>query len=367
MVGVYRKLFMLMCMLCCLLATAGAARQKTGRQKTAKQKKFVLVVDAGHGGRDHGMIYTEKKGKTYREKDLTLAYALAFGKMVERNCSDVTVVYTRKTDNYPDLDDRVRIANRNRADLFVSIHVNACERPAVRGFRAYWNDKKMGRARERSYQAAVMMTHGVAKHSFIKAKAMVEKRTRDLVVLKHTTSPAVLLELGFVTNQQDRKLLASKNGPDKFARALFDGFISYKKKYYGGVTPKAESAKTKKKAKQQEKAKDERAKVDTPKTGALVFKVQIATLSKMKNTDDKVFKGVKDIEVREDGGRWKYTVGSSEDFDAVNRLRIELSKKFSGAFVVAFRDGKQVNVNEAIKEFHDSKEQKTNNDNKNKK
>ena len=100
----------------------------------AANKTFTLVIDAGHGGFDTGAI---GKGKV-KEKNLTLRYALAFGKMVEQNCPDVKVIYTRKTDTFVELYRRAEIANKNKADLFISIHINALPKGKVaRGFQTY--------------------------------------------------------------------------------------------------------------------------------------------------------------------------------------------------------------------------------------
>ncbi|MDD6507186.1 MAG: N-acetylmuramoyl-L-alanine amidase, partial [Prevotellaceae bacterium] len=99
----------------------------------ARDKRFTLVIDAGHGGMDHGAV-----GAISKEKDLTLRYALAFGKMVERECPDVRVVYTRTKDVYLKLIERAEIANREKADLFLSFHINAVEGSrSVKGFQTY--------------------------------------------------------------------------------------------------------------------------------------------------------------------------------------------------------------------------------------
>ena len=99
----------------------------------AAGKKFVVVIDAGHGGKDTGCV-----GKISKEKDLTLKMALALGRFLERNCSDVKVIYTRKTDVFLELWQRAEIANRNKADLFISVHINALPGGKIaRGFQTY--------------------------------------------------------------------------------------------------------------------------------------------------------------------------------------------------------------------------------------
>ena len=96
-------------------------------------KRFTLVIDPGHGGSDAGAI-----GAISKEKNLTLKFALAFGQLVERNCPDVKVIYTRKTDRFVELYRRAEIANNNKADLFISVHINAVPRGRIaRGFQTY--------------------------------------------------------------------------------------------------------------------------------------------------------------------------------------------------------------------------------------
>ena len=104
-----------------------------GASSHAADKRFTLVIDAGHGGHDSGA-----KGSKAYEKNINLSVALAFGRYVERNCPDVRVVYTRKTDVFVPLYERAEIANRNKANLFISVHTNALPGGKVaRGFETY--------------------------------------------------------------------------------------------------------------------------------------------------------------------------------------------------------------------------------------
>jgi len=123
-----KKIVLFLITMICLAVSAGAA-----------SKQFTLVIDAGHGGHDTGAI---GKGKV-KEKNLTLKFALAFGRLVEQNCPDVRVIYTRKTDRFVELYRRAEIANNAKADLFISIHINSVERGIVRGFQTY----TLGRSR----------------------------------------------------------------------------------------------------------------------------------------------------------------------------------------------------------------------------
>jgi len=419
-----RKIVVLFCLLFSLALTVVAAN-----------KKFVLVIDAGHGGRDHGTVYPHHKwGGTPRhfEKELTLRYALAFGKLVERNCPDVKVIYTRTKDVYPDLQKRSDIANKNKADLFVSIHVNSVDarNTALNGFVAYTLGKGTSDAFQknlevtrdhadeyeefenmpeldimaqleqeqnqgRSIYAANMIAKSVGKRTALVSQGVKQK---NLSVLRLTVAPAVLLETGYLNNDHDRALLISSDMPEKFAQAFYEGFLEYKKKYqpYGpnsavAEPPAEEMAKDKSAGKKKKKVeqepepqeaqpKDEKApdhdvaeqnpveekKKDAEQVApvadknydAPVFKVQIMACNTKLKPDDKRFKGVKNAEGRLEGKVWKYTVGSSDDYNEINRLRKSLAVKFPEAFVIAFRNGERMNVNEAIEEFLKNKQQK---------
>ena len=119
----------------------------------ADKDKFVLVIDAGHGGKDAGACANRAK-----EKNINLSVALAFGKLVEQNCSDVKVIYTRKTDVFIPLHERADIANRNKADVFISIHTNSVEsRRAVSGMETY----TMGMRRSDEKRSAAMRENEV--------------------------------------------------------------------------------------------------------------------------------------------------------------------------------------------------------------
>ncbi|MBO5824034.1 MAG: N-acetylmuramoyl-L-alanine amidase [Prevotella sp.] len=232
--------------------------------------KFVLVIDAGHGGRDAGAV-----GKVAKEKNINLNVALSFGRMVENNCPDVKVVYTRKTDVFIPLYERARIANRNNADLFVSIHTNAVPRGRrVMGMETY--TLGMHRAAdnldvakrensviliesdyERHYEGfdpnssesyiifelmqgknmsqSVEMARLVQKH----ACAQTSRRNMGVnqagfLVLRETSMPGCLIELGFISTPEEERYLNSKAGVDAYARGIYQAFVNYKRQLARG-------------------------------------------------------------------------------------------------------------------------------------
>lgn len=240
--------------------------------------QFVLVIDAGHGGRDHGA-----PGKLTVEKHINLNVALAFGKLVEDNFKDVKVIYTRKTDVFIPLKTRAEIANRNKADLFVSIHTNAVEsnKTGVSGAETY--SLGMHRSAENlevakrensvitqesnykqryqnfdprkaeSYIIFELMQDQNMKQSVSMAQCIQQQYGKEgrrnkgvkqagFLVLHATSMPSVLTELGFISHPEEERFLHSKEGVNKLARSLYNGFRNYRRQQRGmaeGLPPEA--------------------------------------------------------------------------------------------------------------------------------
>ena len=435
-------------MICCVAVTVNGAQNKP----------FTLVIDAGHGGHDAGAL-----GAVSKEKNLTLKFALAFGRMVENNCPDVKVIYTRKTDRFVELYRRAEIANQNKADLFISVHINALPKGRVaRGFQTY----TLGTSKRTGKNTGVTQNLEVAKREnsvillekdyqqtyqgydpnspesnimfeFIQDKNMensvelakymqryVCKATGrqdmgaqqdNLAVLRLSSMPGCLVELGFITTRDEEQYMVSSAAETAYATGLFNAFMAYKKKYDKNSTIPYRPEPTEKKveipqvvpqdevkvkpSKKQKMKEPEPVKVvevkdttiveqpvdsvaeevlavqpvavkqpvvESPSTGSEttvetpqppvkakparpIYKVQILASSSKIKVGDARLKGLKNTEYYQEGGLYKYTVGSSEDFNEMNRLRREIAQKFPEAFIVAFKDGKRINVNEARK------------------
>ena len=417
----------------------------------AKTNKFTLVIDAGHGGNDAGAI-----GSLTKEKIINLNVALAFGKLVERNCSDVKVIYTRKTDVFIPLHTRADIANRNKADLFISIHTNALPKGRIsRGLETYTlgmhraadNLEVAKRENEvilyekdykQRYQGfdpnsseSYIMFEFIQDHNMAQSVEMakyVQRRTcasagridkgvkqAGFLVLRETSMPSCLIELGFISTPDEERFLNTTSGVNQLAQGIYQAFLDYKRKNYGGVTvplkvepkteveiptvvpkaePKAEvkpepkpevkaepkpEVKTEPKPEVKPEVKTEpkpEAKPDsassstsptsptslssptTPTIAAApavpVFKVQIlASSTKLKSNDPRL-KGQKDAACYEEGGLYKYTVGSSANYNEIAQLRKTLAAEFPQCFIIAFKDGAKVNVQLAIQEFRNN-------------
>ena len=395
----------------------------------AANKRFTLVIDAGHGGKDAGAC-----GKTSKEKNLTLKYALAFGKIVERNCPDVKVVYTRKTDTFLELWQRAEIANKNKANLFVSVHINALEGGKVaRGIQTY----TLGKG-ETTGKKGIQENLEVAKREnsviflesnykktyqgfdpnspessimfeFIQDKNMEQSvelarymqknlcaatgrlnkgaHQNNLAVLRLTSMPGCLLELGYISTSDEEAFLNSNDAVIKFSSGFYKAFMEYRKKYdntlisvpfkakpiepeipeivpdeYKNNNKKNERARTKKESEKKvttddvafvegDSSKMVEKKSETTNGNAPVFKVQLFVSDAKLKESDKRLKGLTDVDYYTEGRLLKYTTGASTNYNEIYRLRKNILEQFPDAFIIAFRGDKKMDVNEAIAEF----------------
>ena len=226
---------------------------------------YTLVIDAGHGGKDPGA-----QSKTAKEKNINLAVALAFGKLVEQNCKDVKVVYTRKTDVFVELDERANIANRAKADLFISIHTNAtAAKVGPRGTETYtlgmhraadnlavakrensvitlekgYEQKYEGfdpnssesyiifeLMQDKNMESSVKLA-GLIQKQFKTSAKRVDKGVHQagFLVLRATSMPSVLIELGYINNPSEATYLTSTTGVNALAKSIYNAFVAYRK------------------------------------------------------------------------------------------------------------------------------------------
>lgn len=392
--------------------------------KDANARKYTLVIDAGHGGRDAGAC-----GAKSKEKDLTLSYALAFGKMVERNCPDVNVIYTRKTDRFLELWQRAEIANKNKADLFISVHINSLGKGrTARGVQTY----TLGRGRNTG-KAGIMENLEVAKREnavilqekdyklryggydpnspesniffeFVQEDNMVNSielaklmqkfvcsatgrqdqgaHQDNLAVLRLTSMPGCLLELGFISTRDEERFLNAESSLDKYARGMFNAFQAYRKRT-GGLTPAPERATPVPERADGVKPgpatdRDRPAVAETPvrpdsmrkepvqdtaqrqpatagSDADIVFKVQFLTSGVLLKEGSPYFKGLTGVGSVKEGALWKYTVGASTNYNEIYRLRKQILPKFPQAFIVAYKNGVKMDPGVALQEYKSKK------------
>ena len=404
-----KKITLLLALMCMLVVTAFAAN-----------KRFTLVIDPGHGGHDAGA-----RGAISMEKNINLTVALRFGKYVEQNMPEVRVIYTRKQDVFIPLHERANIANRANADLFISVHTNALPAGKVaRGFETYtlgmhrakdnldvamrensvismekgfeqtyegFDPKSsesyiifefiQGKNMERSVELARMIQRSVCDSGCRPDKGV---HQAGFLVLRETSMPSCLIELGFITTPDEERLLNDNAKVDDIAKGIYEAFAKYKNKYDRTVSvpyraanrqestlPKIvpdsykEEAENRRVKKQEPvrrtraaKTDDSDRKADTvasqsrnaPKD-APVFKLQIFVGNRNLRKGDAHFKGETEFDSFQEGNLVKYTLGASTNYNEIYRLRKEKMEKFPEAFIIAFKNGEKYDVNQAIREF----------------
>lgn len=400
-------------------------------ENTPAAKSFTVVLDAGHGGKDPGAV-----GRISREKNINLSVALALGKLIENNCPDTRVLYTRKTDVFIPLDRRAQIANKAKADLFISIHTNAMPgKKIARGTETY----TMGMARaqenldvakrensvilvEDDYQTRYEGFDPRSAESYIIFELMQDKYMEQSVslarniqkefkntakradrgvhqagflVLRATTMPSVLVELGYITTPDEERYLNSAQGINLLANSLYNAFRQYKDKQNRVTVPlKAPESKEETKQKTQaatisnppvptqtvtkpetqtENVQADTSAVPSPKsvrpntptpvasatqrvivetshaTDTILFKVQILTSSRQLHVNSSHFKGLKEIEGFKENNIYKYTCGKTSDYKEAVKIKEEIKNKFPDAFIVAFQNDKKIPLGEALK------------------
>lgn len=408
-----KKVTLIWALMCILVMTSFAAN-----------KRFTLVIDPGHGGHDAGAL-----GAMSKEKNINLAVALRFGRYVEQNLPEVRVIYTRTKDVFIPLSERANIANRANADLFISVHTNALPAGKVaRGFETY--TLGMHRAKdnldvamrensvismEKDYQQRYQGFDPRSSESYIifefiqgknmersvELARMIQRSVCDganrpdkgvhqagFLVLRETSMPSCLIELGFITTPDEERLLNNDSRVDDIARGIYEAFAKYKNKYDKSVSvpyrasdseevnlpkivpdqepaPKTRAVtrgkqqkreeatpeKPKREVKEVKKAEPKREVKKAEVADAPVFKLQIFVGNRNLRKGDAHFKGETDYDSFQEGNLVKYTLGASTNYNEIYRLRKEKLEKFPEAFIIAFKNGQKYDVNQAIREF----------------
>lgn len=314
-----------------------------------------VVIDPGHGGKDPGTI----KGKV-QEKNITLSVAKLLGNMIKENYPNVKVLYTRSSDKFVPLDQRAAIANKNKADLFISIHVNSTKSTSARGTETFvmgldksnsnmevcqlensvltleegYSSKYSGfdPKNPESYIIFSLLQNSHLEQSLIMAEAVQNEfkngpikhnrgvKQAPFLVLWKCTMPSILVELGFLSNPNDYKALTSKSSQVQFAQGIFKAFEAYKKQYDTAVELPAIT-------------KESNTNIGYTSSGK--YRIQIMASSKKIEKGSSEFKGF-DTEYVKVGNMYKYTVGRYNSKEDAAKDIQKVKKSFPGAFISTF-------------------------------
>lgn len=435
-----KRLIALFIVLCCFSGTLFSQKKGVGQVKT-------VVIDAGHGGDKPGAM-----GKKCKEKELTLQMALKLGKLIEDNYPDVTVIYTRKTDVDINLSERARIANRNKADLFLSIHCNSWTTSTPTGVETYVMGLSQSRANmavakkenadilleadyqknadyqgfdpnsPESYVMFAMYQNAYLDKSLDFAQCIQDQykkkiktinrgvKQAEIFVLYKTAMPAVLTEVGFISNPEEEQYMMSEAGQNTIVTCIFNAFVEYKSAVEGvkkpaklkndlktdtkeqksaavetvtpeptpevAQTPAQPETEAKKEALPESSAlivSTEKTQVEAPEpmpepvksttveTPAqetapapakgevnVVYKVQFLSSNKPLKEGAKELKGMTGYEYYEQNGAYRYTVGNMATVREAQALQKEVrAKGFADAFIVAFNNGERITLQKA--------------------
>jgi len=351
-------------------------------------KPFTVVLDPGHGGSDVGAT---RAGIC--ESHIVLDIAQLVGDMLGEH-SDIKVAYTRKTDKKLKEEERMELANKADGDIFVSIHVNSAyneekkrDVTSAHGVEVYIQtveniERKTNTLREKGsiktvnkageeeakrydyssnktfnaiyeikqaqiFNLSTNLARYIGTEMGAKDRNLRGVKQKSLYVTWQTLIPSVLIEVGYITNEEERRFMNSQEGKRILARGIYDGIIRYKKDFDlsrealagESVNRRDTDANTNLSSvpatpKDEVKSKDE-----------VVFMWQVFISSVPLKDDDYRFKKLK-CSYYKDKNMYKYTYGSSTDYDEVLRMQAEIRKLFPDAFMIAMKNGKRVDINE---------------------
>jgi len=371
--NIFNRILLFLCILACSYPVIG----------NTINDRFIVVIDPGHGGNDPGAIGTRGK-----EKNINLNVARKLGRLIEDNCNDTKVVYTRKSDIFVPLHRRAEIANNAKANLFISIHTNAVAKKNsyVKGTETYTlglhrTEENLEVAKkensviliEDDYKQRYAGFNPNSSESYIIFEFMQDKNMSQSVnfatliqqnfkgynridkgvhqagflVLRETSMPSVLIELGYISNPSEETYLLSDKGTTDLANAIYRAFINYK-----GNSSKIKPTTVTSNTRQEITTPKEEEEEETKETSKIKFKIQILASDRVLPQNSRQFKGLNPVSWYKENGLIKYTYAEDEDYNKILKIKRKIvDPKFKDAFIIAFKNDTKININKAIKEF----------------
>ena len=347
------------------------------------QKSFTVVIDPGHGGKDPGAV-----SNRIREKDIVLGIDLKLGEYLQNNLTGINVIYTRKTDIFVPLHRRAEIANKNKADLFISLHANSFRKSSITGTETFVlglhrSEENLEVAKKEnavilleddysnryegfdptlseSYIMFEMVQNDYLNQSIAFAADIQNQfRTRagrkdrsvkqaGFLVLRKTSMPSVLVEAGFLSNPSEANYMASERGQAILASAIFRAVREYKNR----IENKSDYKLTTSENNIEKPAKPPIVeKPEMTDTKGIYFSIQLIASSAKLSLTSENFSGLSPVYRQKSGSLFKYFYGRAHSYEKINTLKEKAGKKFPDAFIVAFENEKPISVKRALKKI----------------
>lgn len=354
-------------------------------------KVNVVVLDAGHGGKDPGAL-----GKNSREKDIVLAIVLKVGQYIEEYIPDVKVIYTRKKDEFIELYERANIANKNNADLFISVHANWWTNPRSTGTETYTMGTSLDERNlqvamkensvitleedyttnyegfdpnsaesyiifnlmQKTFQQQSVDFAGLVQDQFRERARRYDRGVKQerFLVLWRTTMPAVLIETGYISNKSEEAYLTSKQGQEYLASAIYRAFKEYKENIEGkslyannasasAVIEDVPDREIRPKAILQKSTENM-----SPDDSTIYYMVQVLTTTISRPLDDMSFGNYGHVSEFKINNLYKYAVGKYTSYNQISENLDLVQEDFPGAFIIAVQAGKIIPLEEAGKQ-----------------
>ncbi|WP_430973686.1 N-acetylmuramoyl-L-alanine amidase family protein [Sunxiuqinia rutila] len=346
-------------------------------------KPFTVIIDPGHGGRDPGAVT-----KQIKEKDIVLNIGLKLGNYIQNNLPDVKVVYTRDKDVFVPLHQRAAIANKHKADLFISLHANYCGTPSIAGTETFVlglhrTEENLDVAKKEnavilmeedysttyqgfdpnSSESYIMFEMVQDEHLYqsINLAASIQDQFREragrrdrgvkqagFLVLRQTSMPSVLVEAGFLSNPKEANYMNTDDGQAYLASAVFRAVREYKKVVDSKSDYKLVASNT-----PSETPAAEPVKKELPESSDqnIYFCIQLAATSKAIDTKPSNFKGLKQVERKQMSPVYKYFYGKTQTLEEIKTLRNQIKHLFPDAFIVAFEKDKTIPIKKALRKI----------------
>ena len=365
----------------------GQTNKETQISKTGIE---IVVIDPGHGGRDLGAT-----SGSAQEKDIVLDIALKLGNYIKKAFPETKVIYTRETDIFVPLYKRAEIANKNNADLFISVHVNTVPQPYVQGTETFIlgqhrtkdnlevakkenevilleddytatyegfnpnspkSDILFELVQDEYLEQSAMLASAI-QYQFRERAKLIDRSVKQagFLVLRQTTMPSVLIEAGFLSHPDERIYLMSEAGRDYLASSVFLAFREYKNKVEEKSSFHIASGKSGLKEELNQPDNDKKRidaiKIKPEKQEEIWFSVQVAALSAQKEITPENFNGETNIFEQNSRKIHRYFSGKYNSLEKAQEEKARLQAKFCGAFIVAFENGKLISVKKALRKM----------------